>query len=214
MGCLELINQLNARLEIIKVNTLEARNPHHGIFIPLEAALPVPDGFSQIKSASGYIRIVDGSLIPRYDSLLFVFHQESFNTNPFPRLDTAFSALSGCVRYKAFQLWSEHVGTFHKQPLLLNSPVGADECKIYFVQLGENEEVFGVHSSSSAAIRIPIKEISSSQTYKQLRSNPESGLDPRIIMSPEYGGSTFQMVRIGTYIHTTFYPNHHLCLLI
>lgn len=131
---------------------------------------------------------MDGSLIPRYDSLLFVFHQESFNTNPFPRLDTAFSALSGCVRYKAFQLWSEHVGTFRKQPLLLNSPVSADECKIYLVQLGKNEEVFGVHSSSSAAIRIPIKEISSSQTYKQLRSNPESGLDPRIIMSPEYGG--------------------------
>ncbi|MFZ2292686.1 MAG: hypothetical protein WAW05_09765 [Corynebacterium casei] len=101
----------------------------------------------------------------------------------FEQLETNLHEVSD--RYQAFQMWAKHVGTFRKQPLLINSPVKIDESRMYLVQSGNTEEVFAVHSSTSVATKIPVDLLDNSKTYEQLRSHPDSGLDPRIIVSQE-----------------------------
>ena len=106
----------------------------------------------------------------------------------FEQLETNHTDVSN--RFQAFQLWTKHVATFRKQPHLLNSPVSTDECRMNIVQTGEYEEVFGVHPSSSVAFRIPTKLLENSQTYERLRKSPGYGMDPRIIVSQDFGGFT------------------------
>lgn len=64
-------------------------------FIPLETALPVPDGYCSIKHSTGLVSVSGGTQYePRPDAVFFKFSHETVLTSPFPGIEAVEKAVN------------------------------------------------------------------------------------------------------------------------